>query len=295
MIFVESKASEITLPKATRVEHLEEWSGGDLMISTLSVPCKTCALFQKHIDSGALIIQVKLGEDLAASVGDRLNDHIARMRECTRRVAQHWLLFIGVLTCDSENYALINGRKTHMGMKFDTVDGAIVGWIARGGVYYSLSRIGLLESWCEDMERRLGQYEAQQYKYVLHQTDFPDDMPNITNDPLQIPVAVKDARRALVGFKGLGVETVNKVWTHCGDFKSAMMFLTDVDNAGKIEGIGVKTIQSIRKQCGLDACDGAMVWETDTIAVVKAALDKATQAKQDMDDLFGKEMKRSGA
>lgn len=261
-IFVEAKASELSLPKAIRVEHLEEWTGGDMLISTLSVPCKTRALLQKHIDSSALIVQVKLGEDLAASVGDRLNEHIARMRECTRRVAQHWLLFIGVLTCEGSGDALINGRKTHMGMKFDTVDGAIVGWIARGGVYYSLSRIGLLESWCEDMERRLGQYEAQQYKMVLHQTDYPADLPNIADDPLQIPIRVTDGRLTLVSLPGLGIELVERTWAYCGNLKSSLNFLTDVSNASKVEGIGKLKIERIRKYFGLE--DGEQLsWSSD--------------------------------
>lgn len=262
-IFVESRASEITLPHATRVEHLEEWTGGDMLLSRLSMPCATQTLLRKHIEEGALIVQVKIGEDLAASVGDRLNESIARMRECTRRVAQHWLLYLGTLGCDGDGLALINGHLTHTKMEFKTVDGAIVGWIARGGVFYSLSRVGLLEQWVWDMERRLENYSQQQYKMVFGVPQFPDDLPSVHDDPLQIPIAVKDARRALIGFKGLGPELVNRVWEYCGDFKSAMMFLTDETNAGRIEGIGLKTIQSIRKQCGLGSDDGPLMWDTN--------------------------------
>jgi hypothetical protein len=254
-IFVESRATEINLPNAKRVEGLEALTGADMMISRLTLPATTRALILKHLYESALLIQCKFGEDLAASVGDRLNDSLARMISMTRRTALHWLLFVGTLACDFDGIAFIDGHKTHVGMKFDTIDGAIVGWLARGGVYYSLSRKGLLAPWCEDMERRLGQYNAEQYKYILSKPEFPDDLPSVHDDALQIPIRVKDARRALIGFNGLGVELVNRLWEFCGDYKSVMQLLTDPDSAGKVEGIGKGTIASIRKQCGLQDGD----------------------------------------
>lgn len=290
-IFIDAREG-IPLPSATRVENLEAWTGADIMLSRLSLPCKTRALLMKHIESGAILIQLKIGEDLAGSVGDRLNESLARMRSVTLRTASHWLLFVGVLTCDNEGSANINGYRTHRNLSFATIDGAIVGWIARGGVYYALSRIGLLEGWCNAMVRRLGEYEAEQYKYIFGQQDMPDDL----DTPLQIPVAVKDARRVLIGFRGLGPNLVNRIWSYCGDFKSALAFLTDPQSAGKLEDVGPKTIASIRRQCGLSESDGYIGWGRDAVdAPEPVAVVKRTQEQlaKDRADLFGK--RKNGA
>lgn len=293
-VFIDSR-EDIKLTGASKVENLEQWSGADLMLSRLTMPCKTRALLDKHIDAGAILVQLKVGEDLAASVGDRLNDSLARMRSVTKRTASHWLLFIGVLGCDKEGSATINGYRSRGSLSFATIDGAIVGWMARGGVYYTLPRIEMLDAWCHAMERRLAAYDAHQYHYAFSQQDMPDDF----DTPLQIPVRVTDARRVLIGFKGLGPETVNKVWKHCGDFKAALMFLTDPSSAGVIEGIGAKTIASIRRQCGLSESDGYFGWDRDTpepmsVKEIIAATHRIrTQAEIDRDtaDLFGKKAK----
>lgn len=181
-IFIESRASEINIPSGIRVDGLEEWTGADILISRLMMPCKNRILLSKHIEGGAIMAQIKYGEDLAASIGDRLNESIARMREVTRRIPQHWLIYVGTLGADSEGFALINGQRTHMGLSFATVDGGICGWIARGGVFYQLSRVGLLSEWCCSMERRLEEYHTHYYKYVFGKPNFPDDLPNITED-----------------------------------------------------------------------------------------------------------------
>ena len=287
-VFIDSR-ERIPIDNAVRVEDLEAGTGADIMLSRLSMPCKTRALLEKHMDSGAILVQLKIGEDLAASVGDRLNDSLARMRSVTKRTASHWLLFIGVLGCDKEGSATINGYRSRGSLSFASIDGAIVGWMARGGVYYTLPHIGLLDAWVHAMERRLGEYDAHQYHYAFSQQDMPDDL----DTPLQIPVRVTDARRVLIGFKGLGPETVNKVWSHCGDFKAALMFLTDPASAGVIEGIGAKTIASIRRQCGLSESDGYFGWERDEpipqrFGNLTPVVRSAEQVAKDTADLFGK-------
>lgn len=295
-IFVEARASEINIPNAKRVENLEAWSGADVMVSRLAMPCTTHALFKRHVLEGALLMQVKRGEDLAASAtNDRLVESIARMRECTRRIPQHWLVFVGTLGCNDEGSALINGHRTRLSLSYATIDGAICDWIARGGVYYNVPKESMLPMWVASMERRLAKYDAQAYRYALSTPDYPDELPN-ADDPLQLPIRVRDARRVLVGFTGLGVETVNKVWEFCGhDFKSALAFLTDANSVGKLEGIGPKTIASIRRQCGLEEGDGYIGWGRDASDTAERPSDEKPSEEQldkDMSDLFGKSAKR---
>lgn len=266
MIFADSRASEINIPNAIRVDGLEGWTGADIVISRLAMPCKSKALLMRHVDEGAILAQIKLGEDLAASVGERLVDSIARMREVTRRIPQHWLVFVGSLGCNAEGSALINGHRTHQSVSYSTIEGALCNWIARGGVYHNVPREDMLTAWANGMDRRLGQFHAQAYKYALSTPDFPDDDPSIHDQALQLPVRVRDARRVLMGFEGLGVERVNRVWDYCGgDFKTCLAFLTDPASASKVEGIGAKIIASIRKQCGLAEGDGYIGWGRDAV------------------------------
>lgn len=266
-IFVESKASEINLPSAVRVANLELLTGADMMISPLKMPASTRQLIVKHLDSGAILLQLKYAEDLAASVGDRLNDSIARMRDVTLRTAQHWLVFIGTLGKDHEGSALINGHRTHRNVSFKTIDGAVVGWLARGGVWYALPRESMLEEWAGDMERRLGEYAAQQYKYVYNVKDFPDALPSIQDDPLQLPIRVRDGRVTILSLPGVGVELAERIWAYCGSLKASLNLLTDESSAGKVEGVGKGKIEKIRAYFGLEA--GESLWlrsEVDEIS-----------------------------
>lgn len=296
MIFIDSR-EDIAISGTVRVDGLEAQTGADIMLSRLAIPCKTRALLDKHIESGAILVQLKIGEDLAGSIGDRLNDSLARMRSITKRTASHLLLFIGTLDCGKDGEARINGRKTHSAVSFASLDGAIVGWLARGGVYYSIPRLDMLDAWAHAMERRLAEYDAQVYKYAFNQQEMPDDL----DTPLQIPVRVTDARRVLIGFRGLGPELVNRVWKYCGDFKSSLAFLTDPASAGKVEDVGVKTIASIRRQCGLTESDSYIGWGHDAVdAKIPKRFTNLTPVPRttetiakDTADLFGKQKVRT--
>lgn len=295
-VFVDARATEINIPTAKRVANLESWSGADMMVSRLAMPCSTHALFMRHVSEGALLVQVKITSDLAASVGDRLNSSIARMRECTRRTAQHWLVFVGVITCDAEGSALIDGHRTYKNMSWVTLDGAICNWIARGGVYYPLSREGLLPHWAQSMERRLGQFEAQQVKYVYNVKDYPDDLASEADRTLQLPVRVRDARVTLLSLPGLGVELVERVWAWCGpSLKVCLAFLTDVKNAGTVEGIGKAKIEKIREYFNLDA--GEALWIRSDVEDISAhavaemrsmtPAERKRTVERDTEELFG--------
>lgn len=301
-VYIESTARELVIPDAIPVSKLEHWTGGDIVISPVKMPMTTWPLLLRHIESGAVMVQVKRGDDLSASIGDRLNDSLARMHHVSRRVSTHWLLFIGVLTCNAEGDAHINGHRTRRNHNYWSVEGALSGWMARGGLVHNIPREGLLGEWCMRQEMRLNEYRTNPLKHILSKPDISDDLPGEADTTLQLPVRVRDGRRVLIGFEGLGEDKVGKVWDFCGDLKSSLHFLTDESNAGVVEGIGLKTIQSVRKQCGLQDGDGAILYETNAVdRIANEALaklhampdvERKRVVKQDTEELFGVKGKR---
>lgn len=259
MVFVEANAREIDIPNARRTTNLEAWTGGDFLVSTLGIPILNKAILNTHLEANALIVQCKRGDDLASSVGDRLNDSLARMHGTNTVQAQRVLLFIGILTCNSDGKALINGRTTHNNSDYWTVQGSIEKWCDRGGVYRNISRESLLSEWCAKAEKRLREYDAHGYKYVYSAREYPDALP-ASDDALQLPVRVRDGRVTLLQLPGLGIELVERVWAYCGSLKTALNLLTDVGSAGEIEGIGVGKIKKIREYCGLVEGDAPLNW-----------------------------------
>ena len=257
MIFVEALAREVNIPDARRVAGLEAITGSDLMVSRLSIPATNRTLITRHIQAGALLTQVKFGEDIASSIGDRLNESLARMVENHARQCQCVLLFVGILTADASGKALINGRKTHLEHDYHAVKRAMSKWVLRGGVVHELSREGLLEQWCKDQERLLNDCFEHSVKHVYQLGDYPDSPP-VNDDPLQLPLRVTDGRRLLINLPGLGIELVERVWAYAGDTKSCLRFLTDTRSAGQVEGIGSGKIAKIRAYIGLAADDGPL-------------------------------------
>ena len=120
------------IPGAGKSDALEAISGADLMVTTLDLPAHSDTMVRYHAERGALLVQRKTGMDLVHSVGDRLNDSLARMHEVAPKQSQRILLFIGVLTCNRDGDAVIDGRNTTM--KYWHVQGALDKWCDRGDV-----------------------------------------------------------------------------------------------------------------------------------------------------------------
>lgn len=256
-IFVEDTAREINIPDAKRTKNLEMWTGGDFIVSTLGLPMLNKALLNKHLEANALIVQAKLGDDLASSVGDRLNNSLARMHTTNTVQAQRVLLFIGILTCSAENKALINGRATHNNSDYWTVQNSIDKWIDRGGVYRNISRESLLPDWCAKAEKRLREYDEHGYKYVYSASEYPDALP-ASDDALQLPVRVRDGRVLLIQLPGIGPELAERIWQYAGDTKSCLRLLTDTRSAGMVDGVGRGKIAKIREYMGMSEDDGPL-------------------------------------
>lgn len=231
----------------TPTQDLEHFTGADLMLSTQSFPATTETLLRKHIEMGAILVQRKSGLDLSASIGERMGHSLVRMQTMGARQSQCLLLFIGVLTCDRDNKAIIDGRETFA--SFWSVQGAISKWHDRGGVFESISRSSLLSDWIKMKMRHLAEYEKEPIHLVWPTKPHISD----TNNPLQLPQAVSDGRVTLATLPGLGPTRVNAIWSSMTNpsLIEALCLLTNPTTKG-IEGVGPKTIENIRAHFGLD-------------------------------------------
>ena len=177
------------------VNKLEALTGADMIISPLDIPCSKIGLIREHIANKAILVQVKLGADLAASVGERLASSLIKMREVAPAQAQRVLLFVGTLACNSEGRAIIDGREVDQlvpGVNYWACQTSLEAWSERGGVVAQLSRVGLLAEWCQRKEKRLKDYLANPTQPFY--PDKPELFDDGDSDPLQIPIKINDWR-----------------------------------------------------------------------------------------------------
>src|SRR3990172_3291441 len=94
--------------------NLEAQTGADLMISPDDLPHPFEDL-ETHILAGAKLIQIKFGQDIAASIiDDRLDEQLARMQALPTHWWQRILLFVGIFSCDiTKGMATINGQLSY--------------------------------------------------------------------------------------------------------------------------------------------------------------------------------------
>jgi hypothetical protein len=184
------------IENAVVVNKLEKMTGADMLISPLDISASKIGLIREHLNNKAILVQVKLGVDLAASVGERLASSLVRMHEIAPTQAQRVLLFVGTLACDAEGHAIIDGRGVDQyvpGINYWSCQTSLDAWSERGGVVVQLSRVGLLAEWCRRKEQRLKKYLSDPVEF------FYPDKPNlldktVNNNPLQVPIKVSDWR-----------------------------------------------------------------------------------------------------
>lgn len=232
------------------LQDLEHYTGADLMLSPVDFPATTETLMRRHIEQGAILVQRKSGLDLTASIGERMGHSLTRMRAMGARQSQCLLLFIGVLTCNREDKAVVDGRDTFA--SFWSVQGAISKWHDRGGVFESLSRASLMADWCRMKLRHLKEYAEE----PIHQVWPAKPDLTSTDNPLQLPQAINDGRVTLATLPGLGPARVQAIWDYLQPdttLATALCLLSNPESHIKdIDGIGPKTIQNVRQYLGLD-------------------------------------------
>jgi len=111
---------------------LEKHTGADIMVSPLGIPCVTETLLFKHIEAGAFLIQRKSGLDLVNSLGERLNEAIARMVEtCTITSNQRILLYTGMFSDAGNDTLTLDGKR--LNVSYGAFSKALDWWQYRGG------------------------------------------------------------------------------------------------------------------------------------------------------------------
>ena len=187
------------------VTGLESKTGADLMISNLQAPMTTDALVRMHVESGAFLVQLKFGSDIASSLGPRLKDSIWKMRETGAKQGQCILLFIGQLGVTRGGNATIDGRNDRPRRQYMAVNKAMLKWGLRGGIALNLTRESYLVEWLGVLEGELGQGGEQYWQTTTGQFEHEDIL-----QPLQ---KITDWRPAIAAIKGVGVKRATNLRT----------------------------------------------------------------------------------
>lgn len=208
---------------------LEEHTGADIMVSTSGIPASSPTLIHKHVQSGAILIQVKRGTDFLSSIADeRINVALARMKAAgARRAWQRLVISTGVflpdlgtgevlvgvprLSASASTYVYV--RAVNEGLPpYKAL--ATVRWriAARGGYYLPLTCDDELPAALLQIENDLKWMQGKPTKEIFPPFEaLPPDEPE-EDDPLQLPVEVRDGRLPLSAMSGVGKVKATALW-----------------------------------------------------------------------------------
>lgn len=184
------------------VSDLEALTGADLILTPLSMPV-TETLLPKHIEKGALLVQLKFGADLLSSMGDRMRECIARMRETGAQQHQCVLMFVGQLD-SKKGMARVDGYIVKPKRKYEAVNRALWRWKMRGGVTHEIHNeykfVTCLMQMAADIG--MGGTTIEVWPTAPDPADFADSL-------LQEVKPVKDWRITLATYPGVGPVRAN--------------------------------------------------------------------------------------
>ena len=241
------------IPNAQYVQGLEE-IGPDIMVSPLDgrFPQDKVNnyMLKKHLDAGAMLIQLKVGTDLLTSITDgRLDTSLSRMQEAVPNSWQRWLLYIGNFMMGSKSALSLDGKPQRI--RYWEFNGALSAWGEGGGIIANLPTPESIPKWLNSRQDRLKQYLAEPEKKFMPKPYFPND----TGTDLRQPKPVKDGRLVLAAIPGIGPDRATALWEFFDkNVAAALCFLTDPDALEREEkpaNIGPKTIQQARETLGL--------------------------------------------
>ena len=216
-------------------------------------------MLAKHLKAGAFLVQCKRGMDLLSSLGDqRIMDSLARMQEfghkhsIVLKPAQMILLFVGFMAGHSDESVTVNDQAPHGAVSYWQVMGALERWSERGGTFSQITHVGLLPKWLQLKESHAKDNYKNKDKLIIPK---PDEMYDGTDEPLQIPIRVKDGRLTLITMPHIGTELANALWREFnGNLLRALEHITDPEYLrceSKIKGIGKVIINDNRGWLGM--------------------------------------------
>jgi hypothetical protein len=256
------------------------------MVTLRRFPATNETLIRKHVESGAILVQLKFGSDLISSITDeRINIALARMIEAgTTRPHQRVILGAGLYLPDLSTGKTLCGQVVKQ-----TAGRVIIKWRSsepevdyralatirrriamRGGVFVNLTCDEEVVGELYAMESDLKFISSRDTKELLHLPQFPPDPPDPT-DPLQVPIEVKGARLVIAAHHGIGPKRTNDLWNALREHNEKVLEGTDVDPEPtliqamswiwecnrewavpkKVPGWGKRSLKTVREQWGL--------------------------------------------
>lgn len=236
----------------------EGYTGADVIITPLKDFLSKESM-QLHLDSGAIMIQVKHGRDLDSSVIDRrISESQLRMNTWQTHAYQCGLLITGKFEIIN-GYLFINGEKSRL--RANAYLGALNSWIFRGGVVYPAIEPEYMQAAIDLMAQKLfikdpiaRSLSSKPRKKFKEVKIFTSGMGLREKAKLsRKSIDEHDVRHLLVNIQGLTSGSIAKIWRRL-EVKNMSGFVDFVlnDNLLKIKGIGPKTNSKIKKQLGFD-------------------------------------------
>jgi len=247
-------------PDLQIVSGLEEWCGADLMISPVSLPV-TEKLLPKHLERGAVLVQIKRGHDIVSSIQDgRLHKSQSLMKSAGANSWQCILLYVGTLY-NAEGQAVINGVKAHMASSssYWTIRATFSKWIKRGGAIEEIPLVKMIPDWISMQERVLQDMIETPRKvfYPKRELHMPDT--DDADDPLQELILIDDWRKTLNTFPGVGPTRIqaliNAMTKNCPaqdiTLFDTLVWLTTPQYVKNVYGISANICNQARAWMGL--------------------------------------------
>ncbi len=238
------------------IPNLEALTGADIMVSpNVGLPNPVNELWiSKHIESGAHLIQVKIGHDLPQSIADdRMKESQSKMLQIGAMPWQCILLPIGILTLDENGLALINKQHTYgQKMTWKQIKSALSTWRLRGGsVEFPLSSgkqlNEQLEIYQEQIDKIIIDKQTERIFYPKTPAYYEEIVAGTNIDPVtkewfnaQNLATVDDSRNGMMAFPKMGNERVKLIWERMGKYAALDTFIGSLYDRSilKVSGIG---------------------------------------------------------
>lgn len=225
---------------------LEEFSGADYMLSAVDFEVTKRYHVQEHLESGAVLIALKVGGDLLSSVGDRLKGHLVKMLSFECYPCQRGLLgvgynlevlgqvYIGEQSASTANVFGIEAKKIFKGgytPNFMALNTSQLRWILSGGVIYpTVPRLADLPTALAALEREVIETHKDPSRYHFDTLTKVPDQPNPNKQSLQVLVAVPEGVNILAAMPGIGAKRALEYYEfYSGDLMVAIINLTSPD------------------------------------------------------------------
>ena len=250
------------------VSDLESRTGADVMLTQRAMPV-TDAFLARHLDEGAVLVQLKFGNDFPGSFGARLHESIHRMCSYPAGHHQRVLVSIGSLGCSRTGHLTVNGKSARPKKHYAAYHTAVRHW-NRFGVYHPEPRESHVAEMLKALEVGIAEPARREFWPVPPKPG--DFMEQEGFDELDVvpPEPVKDWRLTVATFPGVGPKRATALKTAMEnapgavpELMSALQWMTATKHQRKLMDMpripmwGDKTFENCRAWMFGD-CDGSI-------------------------------------